>query len=75
VNEGNACGCTDAEASNYDDSADYDDGSCDYTVLGCTDVLACNYDESANEDDETCEYPNPGYNCEGCITDSDLDGI
>ena len=33
---GNACGCTDATAINYDASAQYDDGSCVYEVLGCT---------------------------------------
>ena len=41
---GNACGCTDASAVNYDASAEYDDGSCEYEVLGCTDDAACNYD-------------------------------
>ena len=33
---GNACGCTDATAINYDDTAQYDDGSCEYDVPGCT---------------------------------------
>ena len=35
---GNACGCTDAEAINYDPAADYDDGSCVFGVAGCTDA-------------------------------------
>ncbi|NDC90104.1 MAG: hypothetical protein EB075_15120, partial [Bacteroidetes bacterium] len=37
----NACGCTDPSATNYDESAEYDDGSCEYGVLGCTDSSAC----------------------------------
>ena len=32
--EGPACGCTDATATNYDDTAEYDDGSCEFDVLG-----------------------------------------
>ena len=47
----NACGCTDPEADNYDDAAEYDDGSCEYAVSGCTDATACNYDVDATEDD------------------------
>lgn len=72
---GNACGCTDLEAANYDESAEYDDGSCVESVFGCTDTAACNYDEVANTDDGTCVLPLAGYDCEGCITDTDLDGI
>ena len=30
--QGNACGCTDDEAVNFDPDAVYDDGSCDYDV-------------------------------------------
>ena len=45
---GNACGCTDATAINYDETAQYDDGSCEFEVLGCTDEMACNYDMNAN---------------------------
>ena len=51
---GNACGCTDESASNYDSDAEYDDGSCDYDVPGCTDAAACNYDSSATTDDGSC---------------------
>ena len=51
---GNTCGCTDASAVNYDASAEYDDGSCEYEVLGCTDDAACNYDSAATEDDGSC---------------------
>ena len=51
---GNACGCTDESASNYDPAAEYDDGSCDYDVPGCTDASACNYNSSATTDDGSC---------------------
>ena len=53
-------GCTDSLATNFDSSATYDDGSCDYPVvpvLGCTDSRATNYDSEATEDDGTCIYP------------------
>ena len=52
-------GCTDPTATNFDSSATYDDGSCDYPVvpvLGCTDSTATNYDSEATEDDGTCNY-------------------
>ena len=51
---GNACGCTDESASNYDSDAEYDDGSCDFAVPGCTDATACNYDSSATTDNGSC---------------------
>ena len=51
---GLACGCTDATATNYDDTAEYDDGSCEYDVPGCTDATACNYDMDATIDDGSC---------------------
>ena len=52
--QGNACGCTDDGAVNFDPDAMYDDGSCDYDVLGCTDMDACNYNPEATSDDGTC---------------------
>jgi hypothetical protein len=50
----NACGCTDDAATNFDPSATYDDGSCEYGVAGCTDETACNYDADATQEDGSC---------------------
>ena len=46
---GNACGCTDDSATNFDPDADYDDDNCEYAVLGCTDATACNYNADATK--------------------------
>ena len=48
-------GCMDAKASNYSQSANSDDGTCEYP--GCTDSSASNFDEGANVDDGSCQYP------------------
>ena len=73
---GNACGCTDAEAINYNPAAEYDDGSCVFGVAGCTDATASNYEEDATLDDGSCEFPEPGLNCDGtCVNDADGDGV
>ena len=73
---GNACGCTEPAANNYDETAEYDDGSCDYSMYGCTDMMACNFDETANTEDGSCIYALTGYNCSGeCISDTDMDGL
>ena len=72
----NACGCTDAGASNYDPSAEYDDGSCEFDIPGCTDATACNYAEDANEDDGSCLSNDALGVCGGsCDADADADGI
>ena len=42
-----AYGCMDPSATNYDVSANNDDGSCEYaSIEGCIDVTACNYNFS-----------------------------
>lgn len=50
-------GCMDNKASNFNGSANSDDGSCEYP--GCTDSSATNYNEGANVDDGSCQYPPP----------------
>ena len=56
---GAICGCTDAGACNYDETATDDDGSCEYeTCGGCMDDTACNYDAAALIDDGSCCYDN-----------------
>ena len=58
------CGCTDIEASNYDSTATFDDGSCKdcagiidgNNICGCTDETAVNYDSLATSDDGSCQY-------------------
>ena len=45
---------SDLAATNYDETAEYDDGSCILEILGCTDATACNYDMEANTDDGSC---------------------
>lgn len=54
-------GCTEPTSCNYDDSANWDDGSC--IPAGCEDEYACNYDATAGCDDGSCDYsccPGPG---------------
>ena len=72
--QGNACGCTDPSASNYDEGAEYENGDCLYP--GCTDAIACNYDATATIDDASCAYADAGYDCDGvCLADADGDGV
>ena len=72
--QGNACGCTDPSASNFDEGAEYENGDCLYP--GCIDVVACNYDATATVDDASCTYADAGYDCNGvCLADADGDGV
>jgi hypothetical protein len=49
-------GCTDPSASNYDASANVENGTCTYAIAGCTDPSAINYDANATSDDGSCFY-------------------
>ena len=57
-------GCTDSIATNYNASANTDDGSCEY-VEGCMDEAAFNFDSAAVVDNGSCQF-------EGC-TDAAAD--
>jgi hypothetical protein len=50
----NANGCTDFQATNYNNLATIDDGTCDYCIYGCTDSLASNYNPFASCEDNSC---------------------
>ena len=50
------CGCTDETATNHNELATIDDGSCIDAIYGCTDSLALNFDSFANTNDESCLY-------------------
>ena len=49
-------GCMDTTATNYNEIATVDDGSCTYTTVisGCTDSTATNYNPLATIDDGSC---------------------
>ena len=57
-----------ATATNYDENATVDNGSCEYPpppVPGCMNATATNYDENATVDDGSCVYPPPPLS--GCM--------
>ena len=54
-------GCMEAEACNYDSSANIP-GDCDFeSCVGCMEEEACNYDSNATIEEDSCWYelPNP----------------
>ena len=54
-------GCTNPGATNYDENATQDDGSCEFPAIpGCTDPNASNYNPDATADDGSCEFIFPG---------------
>ena len=64
-------GCMDREATNYDNDATYDDGSCQFSpevVYGCTDSSAMNYDGFATNDDNSCQFEKPSSRVYGCMS-------
>ncbi|MGB0171670.1 MAG: M43 family zinc metalloprotease [Flavobacteriales bacterium] len=56
-------GCTDPNATNYDDGAVVDNGTCTYPVPGCTDETALNFDPGAEVDDGSCYYEDDILGC------------
>ncbi|MGB0150520.1 MAG: hypothetical protein ACPF87_06490, partial [Flavobacteriales bacterium] len=78
----NVCGCTDENACNYDEGAEYDNGSCleddvcgvcdgpgDIYECGCTDIPEDDCDCNGNQEDAL------GVCGGNCIEDNDADGI
>ena len=66
-------GCTDPNASNYDENATIDDGTCEYDeVYGCTYSEATNYNPDATDDDGSCEYLWGDINHDGELNMLDL---
>ena len=53
-------GCTDLTATNYNNLANIDDGSCTYSLSGCTNPLSPNYNPLAITDDGSCISPTYG---------------
>ena len=68
-------GCTDPNASNYDENATIDDDSCEYDdnwVYGCTYDTATNYNPDATFDDGSCDFMWGDVNHDGQLTIQDL---
>jgi hypothetical protein len=49
-------GCMVDTACNFNNLANVDNESCDYSCYGCTDELAFNFDSEATIDDGSCVY-------------------
>jgi hypothetical protein len=59
-------GCTNAEALNFDEDANNDNGTCVLPNPGCTSPSACNFDPEANVDNGSCE----SVSCSGCMDEA-----
>jgi hypothetical protein len=55
----NVNGCTNPLASNYNECANVNDGSC--IIPGCTNPAACNFNSEATQDDGSCTLPQTWY--------------
>ena len=65
-----------SNATNYNTTAEVDDGSCVYPepVKGCTNNTATNYDSTAEVDDGSCTYPDEKLDyCPDEITEENED--
>ena len=83
----NVCGCTDDLAMNFDSTATFDDGSCEYAdnldcagvpngnnICGCMDDSAINYNSLATFDDGSCQYYNGSLSVVWTKTYGDIAG-
>ena len=74
-------GCMVDTACNYNNLANLDNGSCNYSCYGCTDELAFNFDSEASIDDGSCVYASQlmvnnwsvESNCDGFIMSKLID--
>ena len=74
-------GCMVDTACNYNNLANVDNESCDYSCYGCTDELAFNFDSEATIDDGSCVYASQlmvnnwavESNCDGFIMSQLID--
>ena len=74
-------GCMLDTACNFNNLANVNDGSCDYSCYGCTDELAFNIDSKATIDDGSCVYASQlmvnnwsvESNCDGYIMSQLID--
>ncbi len=62
-------GCLAPTACNYDETADYDDGSCEFP--GCIDETACNFDSDAGCEGECFYTEDCNGNCGGVYIQED----
>ena len=74
-------GCMLDTACNFNNLANVNDGSCDYSCYGCMDELAFNFDSEATIDDGSCVYASQlmvnnwsvESNCDGYIMSQLID--